>query len=938
MLRALVSPLVLAAALGLAVLPGCTPTDKDGGADSESDGAADGDADGDGYGAEVDCDDSSAAIHPGADERCDGLDNDCDGTIDEDPVDGTPVFVDSDGDGHGDPSQARAACGVAAGTAATGDDCDDGDPAVFPGATERCSGRDDDCDGLVDDEDDSVDPASRQDWFPDGDGDGPGQAGAAAVAACADPGAAAGATTAYATTDDDCDDGDPAVHPGATEVCDADDRDEDCDGLADDADPDADTSAGVAHVEDRDGDGHGDASATPRHFCDAPPAGWTPDATDCDDGDPAVHPGATEVCDPAATDEDCDGLADDADDSLDPASALAWSPDLDGDGYGDAAAEAVLACLDPSAATAHVADATDCDDSDPAVHPGATEVCDADDTDEDCSGLADDADPAVDPASFAAFFPDTDGDGHGDSAAASTAACDAPAATGWSLLGDDCDDADAAVSPSATEVCDADDTDEDCSGLADDADPAVDPASFGAWTVDADLDGYGDASGAAVARCDDPSGGGTTYADNALDCDDGDAAVSPAATEVCDEGATDEDCDGDIDDDDADLDTTSASAWTVDADLDGHGDASASPVLACADPSDATTTYVDDATDCDDSDADINPLATEIYGDGIDQDCAGVDHPTFSCTGYNVPGAYSSIGAAASALGESSTVQTICLRAQTYTENPTIRGNLRIVGPATDDAVINGHVTINTSVSGATVELQGLTVKNGVELLDNGGVVYDTTLSDCIIEVSNQYGVFIDRDGTGTPNTTIERCTVHGKSPDAAVYLYDYSTNSTDRITLVVQDAHITGGAYGIRTAVTSSSTRRPMQTIRILRNTIDSASYGIYAAGRGSPTTFQIYNNIITGNSRGFAFNGKGNMSNDHNLYWANTSADFYLSASGGANRITADPVLSSDSPPVPAATGAAAGAGTTAHGGTVDWWSNARSSPPSVGAVEPF
>jgi hypothetical protein len=99
------------------------------------------DADADGYTAAscggTDCDDSDPAVNPGAIEVCDGIDNDCDGTVDE----GCTTCVDADGDGYDD-----AACG--------GTDCDDTNSFINPGMAEVCdNGIDDDCDGAVDGED-----------------------------------------------------------------------------------------------------------------------------------------------------------------------------------------------------------------------------------------------------------------------------------------------------------------------------------------------------------------------------------------------------------------------------------------------------------------------------------------------------------------------------------------------------------------------------------------------------------------------------------------------------------------------------------------------------------------------------------------------------------------------------------------------------------------
>ncbi|MBX3251279.1 MAG: putative metal-binding motif-containing protein, partial [Myxococcales bacterium] len=170
---------------------------------------------------------------------------------------------DADGDGYAD-----AACG--------GDDCDDGNPRIHPGAVEVCysAGVDEDCD-----------PSTLG---PDRDGDG-----YIGVECCnLQPNGELHCGT-------DCDDTMANVHPSAPEVCNG--IDDDCDGLIDEG-------VTTTYYRDLDGDNYGNPEVTIQ-AC-SPPSGWTILCCDCNDEDPRVNPAATELCMPPGVDEDCDGAID----------------------------------------------------------------------------------------------------------------------------------------------------------------------------------------------------------------------------------------------------------------------------------------------------------------------------------------------------------------------------------------------------------------------------------------------------------------------------------------------------------------------------------------------------------------------------------------------------------------------------------------------------
>ncbi|WP_397363104.1 putative metal-binding motif-containing protein [Olleya sp. R77988] len=257
-----------------------------------------------------DCDDADAATYPGAIDVCgDGIDNNCDGQVDENCVeicdDGVDndgdgltdcddpdcngdvacptLYADNDGDGYGDPNNTTN------GVVQDNTDCDDNDASINPGATEIPDNNvDEDCDA-----------ASSKDYtfYADVDGDGYGDVNNPLVASCPAPCNDESQMTipaGYVFNSLDCNDSDINVHPYATENT-TDGIDNNCNGYVD----------VVYYYQDVDGDGFGDSNdaGTTVNF-----AGSSINRTDCDDGDASIFPGASEIQD--GIDNNCNGLVD----------------------------------------------------------------------------------------------------------------------------------------------------------------------------------------------------------------------------------------------------------------------------------------------------------------------------------------------------------------------------------------------------------------------------------------------------------------------------------------------------------------------------------------------------------------------------------------------------------------------------------------------------
>ena len=162
----------------------------------------------------TDCNDANASVHPGATEICNGIDDNCNGQIDEGL--GSTFYADVDGDGYGNPASSVQACSAPAGYVSNSTDCNDANASVHPGATEVCNGIDDNCNGQIDE-------GVKTTFYADADGDGYGNSGSS-VQACSAP-------AGYVSNSTDCNDANKNIHPGAADICNG--IDDNCNGVID---------------------------------------------------------------------------------------------------------------------------------------------------------------------------------------------------------------------------------------------------------------------------------------------------------------------------------------------------------------------------------------------------------------------------------------------------------------------------------------------------------------------------------------------------------------------------------------------------------------------------------------------------------------------------------------------------------------------------------
>ncbi len=569
------------------------------------------DADGDGYGDSSDwiwaskkpagyvtdgndCNDSSFSVRPGALESCNGIDDNCNGEIDEEGAEGcTYYYKDSDGDGYGYPGP-RCLCSSDNPYNVTNDgDCNDNNPNVHPGVADICNGIDDDCnastpdgyaetaplntkqagvcagshkaclggqwldyysnianysypetqcDGLDNDCDGLVDEGLKKTWYYDADGDGYGNL-AKSVQSCTAP-------ENYTDNYDDCDDTDASIHPGATEIC---------NGKDDDCNPDTPDGSDQHILNDNQKGVCADSYKSCRNGI------WINDYSS--------------IPEYQVSETLCDGLDNDCDGQIDENLTTIFYRDADGDGFGNILQPQALCKVQ----LGYVENYDDCDDTNPDVNPNATEVCNG--IDDDCNMNTPDGsgeEPPLNPLQY------------GVCNQSHMSCANGKWVANYSYLSNYAKDENASL------LCDG--LDNDCDGL-------VDENLTETYYYDADGDGYGNPLNYSDF-C--PNNVPSHYVNLSGDCNDSNASIYPNATEIC--NFIDDNCNGVVDE------GFTHKVYFYDADGDGYGNLTNNATF-CEGKEPAS--YVNNSNDCNDNEKEAWYNRTEIF-DGIDNNCNGL--------------------------------------------------------------------------------------------------------------------------------------------------------------------------------------------------------------------------------------------------------------------------------------------------------------------------
>jgi len=351
------------------------------------------------------------------------------------------------------------------------------------------------------------------------------------------------------------------------------------------------------YYPDADSDGYGSSTAVAISSCTNPGSGYVTNNSDCDEGNPGINPNATEICS-NGIDDNCNGQTDEN------CGTHTYYADSDGDTFGNPAIS--ISSTSDTPPSGYASNSADCNDSNAAINPNATEVCN-NGIDDNCNGQIDENCPTY------IYYTDNDEDSYGNPAVSISSGSSTPPA-GYVSNNTDCNDGNNAIHPGSAEVCNS--LDDNCNGQ-------IDEGVTITFYADADADGYGNANSTTQA-CSILNG----YVSNSTDCNDDPASggtINPSATETCGNGA-DDNCNGQMDE--------NCPIYTYYADADG--DTYGNPAVSISSASNTPPAgYVSNNTDCNDAPASggtIHIGASDICN-SIDDNCNGVvDENAISAT------------------------------------------------------------------------------------------------------------------------------------------------------------------------------------------------------------------------------------------------------------------------------------------------------------------